>query len=161
MESKKMGNTIRQMPQNSPPKEWVNAIGTQGVTQPAAWTQTQNGVGERWTRTDTSLPAWLGERAAREAYLESCLEQDVAWQIRLNREAREMSQKQLGDLVGTRQSSIARAEDPAYGKHSLSMLVKLAHAFGCALLVRFVSYQELIKQTKDTSVEALTVPPNE
>jgi len=101
------------------------------------------------------------DREEREAYLESCLEQDVAWQIRLNRERRDMSQKELANLVGTQQSSIARAEDPAYGKHSLSMLVRIAHAFGCALLVRFVSYGRFLDATKDTSVEALTVPADE
>jgi transcriptional regulator with XRE-family HTH domain len=91
--------------------------------------------------------------------LESTIEQDVAWQIRLNREAREMSQKELGELIGTQQSGVARAEDPTYGKHSLAMLVKIAHAFDCALLVRFMDYGEFVVRTKDTSIEALTVDP--
>ena len=109
----------------------------------------------------TSLPAWLNDQGDREAYLESCLEQDVAWQIRLNREEREMSQTELATLVGTKQSSIARAEDTTYGKHSLAMLVKIAHAFRCALLVRFVSYKEFLAKTGDTSTEALTVAADE
>jgi ribosome-binding protein aMBF1 (putative translation factor) len=156
-----MENTARLTMQNSPPKEWVNALPTPDATPAPGWIQTQNGVGMQWTKTGTSLPAWLSDRAEREAYLESCLEQDVAWQIRLNREAREMSQKTLADAVGTKQSSIARAEDTTYGKHSLSMLVKIAHAFGCALLVRFVDYREFLARTKDTSVNALTVDTDE
>lgn len=124
------------------------------------WTQMQSGGGRPWTATGTSLPGWLREQEDREAYLESCLEQDVAWQIRLNREARNMSQGDLADVVGTRQSSIARAENPSYGKHSLAMLTKIAHAFDCALLVRFVSWQEFVRSASDTSPSALTVVPD-
>lgn len=151
-----MGNTILPTMQTSPPEEWGNALAIPTDPRAAGWTQIQSGGGTPWTGKDTSLPAWLNDREEREAYLESCLEQDVAWQIRLNREVREMSQKELADLVGTQQSGIARAEDPTYGKHSLAMLVKIAHAFGCALLVQFVDYQDFIDRTKDTSVEALT-----
>jgi len=93
--------------------------------------------------------------------LEATIEQDVAWQIRINREARNLSQKQLADRIGSKQSSIARAEDTAYGRHSIAMLLKIAHAFGCALLIRFVSYNDFLAMTEDKSVETLPVPENE
>lgn len=139
-------------------EEWKNAVGTSNGTPVQDWTQMQSGVGGLWTTKATSLPAWLSDREDRRAYLESCLEQDVAWQIRLNREARAITQDGLAGMIGTRQSSIARAEDPSYGKHSLAMLTKIAHAFDCALLLRFVSFKELIQRSSDTSPEALTVP---
>jgi ribosome-binding protein aMBF1 (putative translation factor) len=140
--------------------EWNSAAEIHKGSPAKDWTQMQSGVGTQSTGTATSLPAWLNDPQDRRAYLESCLEQDVAWQIRLNREARGISQAELAAQVGTRQSSIARAENPSYGKHSLSMLTKIAHAFGCALLVRFVSYQELIERTSDTSPESMIVAPN-
>ena len=152
---------IRQTMKTSPPNGWSNAVSLQNGTPVQDWTQMQSGVGNQWTATATSLPAWLNDRLDREAYLESALEQDVAWQIRLNREARDMTQDQLAKAIGTRQSSIARAEDTTYGKHSLAMLTKIAHAFRCALLLRFVSYQEFLERVEDTSPEAMTVPPND
>ncbi len=145
--------------QTSPPDEWENALKLPNGTPVQAWTQMQSGVGNQWTPPATSLPAWLSDREDRQAYLESCIRQDVAWQIRLNREAREMSQSELGDAIGTRQSSIARAEDTEYGRHSLAMLTKIAHAFDCGLVVQFVPYEELVKRTEDTSAEAMTVRP--
>ena len=143
-----------------PLSEWKNVVDRQNGTPVQDWTQIQSGAGTPSMGTATSLPAWLSDPEDRRAYVESCLEQDVAWQIRLNREARDMSQDELASRVRTRQSSIARAENPSYGKHSLAMLTKIAHAFNCALLVRFVSYEEFVKATADTSPEAMTVAPS-
>lgn len=145
---------------NSLTSEWKNAIDHRNGTPVQVWTQMQTGAGTPLMQTGDSLPVWLSDAEDRRSYVESCLEQDVAWQIRLNREARNMSQEELASQVGTRQSSIARAENPSYGKHSLGMLTKIAHAFHCALLVRFVSYEEFVKATADTSPEALTVTPS-
>lgn len=156
-----MTNTIRPTMQTSLPEEWGNAAQTQGGSQHQGWTQTLSGNGNYWTGTATSLPAWLSDREDRAAFLESAIEQDVAWQVKLNREARNLSQKDLADLIGTQQSGVARIEDPTYGKHSLAMLLKIAHAFDCALLVRFVDFEEFVSRTKDTSVEALIVSPRD
>ncbi len=138
-----------------------NAIETQNGTPVQGWTQMQRGFGPRWMGTGTLLPDWLSDPEDRRGYLESCIEQDIAWQIRLNREARDLTQAELAASVGTRQSSIARAEDPSYGKHSIAMLTKIAHAFGCALLLRFVSYREFLDRISDTSPESLVVKADE
>ena len=151
---------IRPTMQISPTPEWNNAVGSQNSIPAEASTPTQSGVGPQWTATAFSLPAWLSDPEDRKAYLEACLEQDIAWQIRLNREAKGMTQAELAELVGTRQSSIARAEDTTYGKHSLAMLAKIANAFGCGLLVRFVPYEEFLESVRDTSPEVLTVAPH-
>lgn len=44
------------------------------------------------------------------------------------REAAGLTQQQLAELVGTRQSVIARLEDADYQGHSLSMLARIAEA---------------------------------
>ncbi|MDD2865542.1 MAG: helix-turn-helix transcriptional regulator [Methylococcales bacterium] len=99
---------------------------------------------------------WL-DIEARQAYMEACVEQDIAWQINLNRKKRELTQKQLAEKVGTTQTAIARWEDPCYGRHSIPSLIKISHAFDCALVVRLVPYSKLAELTKDTSKEAFLV----
>jgi len=104
---------------------------------------------------------WLAKRTKwrkreyRQAYMESAIEQGVAWQIRVNRERRQMSQRDLAHEIGSRQSAISRAEDTTYGRHRLETLVKIAHAFDCALQVRFVPYSTLAKDNDDLSPSAL------
>lgn len=91
---------------------------------------------------------------SRQAYMEACVEQDIAWQISINRKARELSQKQLAEKIRTTQTAIARWEDPCYGRHSIPSLIKIAHAFDCALMVRLIPYSKLAEITKDTSDSA-------
>ncbi len=52
-----------------------------------------------------------------------------------------LTQLQLGELVGTQQSTIARLEDADYGGHSLSMLRRIAQALGQRLELRFVPHR--------------------
>ena len=89
--------------------------------------------------------------------MEATVEQDIAWQISLNRKARNLSQAELAKRCRTKQSAIARIEDPTYGKHSLAVLVKVAHAFECALRVKLIPYSELAEEVQDTSPESLIV----
>lgn len=103
---------------------------------------------------------WL-DKDERQAYMEATVEQDIAWQIASNRRARNLNQKDLAVAVKTRQSAIARLEDPTYGRHSIAMLVKVAHAFDCALRVSLISYSKLAEDVVDTSDEALYVAPFE
>jgi len=49
-----------------------------------------------------------------------------------------LTQKQLAGLVGTTQSVISRLEDADYGKHTLSMLDRIASVLHCRLEVRLV-----------------------
>ena len=49
------------------------------------------------------------------------------------------------------------SEDPDYGGHSIETLIKLAHAFGCALSVKFIPYSQLALDSVDLSEKALVV----
>jgi len=75
--------------------------------------------------------------------MEAAVDQGIAWQIRINRQLRGMSQKDLATAIGTKQSAVSRAEDPEYGAHRLETLKQIANAFDCALSVRFVSFGQL------------------
>lgn len=100
---------------------------------------------------------WMEDLESRQAYMVACVEQDIAWQVRINRERRGWSQTKLAKLIGTKQSAVARIEDPAYGKHSLATLTKIAEAFDCALLLRLVDYTKFADETEGLSEEALFV----
>ena len=138
---------------HSPVHAW-QSVGSIGTCEPASVYQGQ--------AASPQLPAlffrgdWL-DTEMRQAYLEATIEQDIAWQISINRKARAMTQKELAKRCDTQQSGIARLEDPTYGKQSLAMLTKVAHAFDCALQVKLIPYSQLAQETQDTSPEALTV----
>jgi len=97
------------------------------------------------------------EAEIRQGYLEACVEQDIAWQIKINRQKRSLTQRQLAKKLKTTQTSVARWEDPMYGKHSIPSLIKIAHAFDCALSVRLIPYSKLAEVTEDTSDAAYYV----
>jgi len=95
----------------------------------------------------------------RHAYMEAAVEQGIAWQIKINRERRQLSQSKLAESIGSQQSAISRAEDPSYGRHSLDTLVKIANAFDCALQVQFIPYSKLARDSDDFSPVTLYVSP--
>lgn len=63
---------------------------------------------------------------------------DVAGLIYNAREAVGLTQKQLADLTGTKQSVIARLEDSDYRGHSLTMLTRIAFALGYEVDVQLI-----------------------
>ena len=100
----------------------------------------------------------LEDKEYRDAFVEGHIRTGAAYQIRALRNARQWSQEELAARVGTSQSVIARLENPDYGKFSLSTLAKFASAYDVGLLVRFVSFSELLDRTRDLSPERLNVP---
>ena len=79
------------------------------------------------------------------------MEQGVAWQIRINRTLRHMTQAELAQKIGSKPNGVSRLEDPEYGAHSLETLKQIAKAFDCALLVKFISYGELAQESERLS----------
>ena len=66
----------------------------------------------------------------------------VARLIYDSRKAVGLSQQELADLVGTKQSAISRLEDADYDGHSLSMLARIASALGSRLVVDFEEVEQ-------------------
>lgn len=95
---------------------------------------------------------WLDDDY-REGYMEACVEQNIAWQIKFNRECRGITQIKLSEMIGTRQSAISRVEDPSYGKTNIATLLKIANALKCALSVKLISFSELAEDSKKFSKE--------
>lgn len=73
----------------------------------------------------------------------------VAQLIHDARAAAKLTQQQLADLVGTKQSVIARLEDADYEGHSLTMLSRIADALHQKLDVRFVRRHERARQSAE------------
>jgi len=100
--------------------------------------------------------SWI-DNEFRHAYMEATVHQDIAWQIKINRENREITQAELAKIIGTRQSAISRIEDSEYEGRTIPTLIKIAHAFGCALRVKLIPYSTLAKEVKYTSEEDFSV----
>ena len=74
----------------------------------------------------------------RKAYEEESVYADLAVQIARLREQKGLSRKRLARLLHTSQQMVSRLEDPQNVSYSLRTLVKLAHALGKELRVKFV-----------------------
>ena len=107
------------------------------------------------TFISAAIPKEWADTEYRHAAMEANVSNLIAWQVRLNREERGLTQSQLGGLMGTKQSAISKLEDPEAGDVQLSTLIKAAHAFDCALLVRFMDYSEFASATVDVRTERL------
>lgn len=60
---------------------------------------------------------------------------EIAMEIFNLRQKAGLTQKQLADKIGTKQSVISRLEDADYRGHSLEMLRRIAEALNCRLEV--------------------------
>ncbi len=90
-----------------------------------------------------------------EGYAESFLDTYVATQIRVLREQREMTQAQLAEKLGTKQTVISRIESANYSAWNIGTLKRLARAFNVRLHVSFETYGSLIGDFEKFSRESL------
>jgi len=71
------------------------------------------------------------------AYEEVSLEREIARQVLRLRLARRLTQQQLAEVIGTKQTAIARLESGTH-RPSLATLEKVCQALGARLEVRLV-----------------------
>ena len=84
------------------------------------------------------LKGQLKKEEFRKGYEEEGVYAQVALQIARLRTRKNLSQKRLARLLRTSQQMISRLEDPHNSHCSLRTLIRLAHALGKELKVRFV-----------------------
>jgi ribosome-binding protein aMBF1 (putative translation factor) len=82
---------------------------------------------------------WLKDAEVRKEYDALNAEFQLAEEIIKARSKTRMTQAELARRIGTKSTAISRLESPSYGKASISMLKKLAHALDCELQIRLVS----------------------
>ncbi|NET72203.1 MAG: helix-turn-helix transcriptional regulator [Sphaerospermopsis sp. SIO1G2] len=88
---------------------------------------------DKMTRNDSELEAMV-EVASINA--------EVSQLIYEARTKAGLTQKQLAELIGTKQPVIARLEDADYEGHSLSMLQKIAHALNQRVVIHLAPMDE-------------------
>lgn len=91
----------------------------------------------------------------RDAYVSENARTGIAYQIRALRMQRGWSQMELARRMRKPQSVVSRLEDPDYGKPSVNTLLEVAAAFDIALLIKYVSFPEFLRRTRDVSQQAM------
>jgi transcriptional regulator with XRE-family HTH domain len=85
----------------------------------------------------------------RYGYAESFLNAFVAAQIKELREGQSMSQQQLAEAIGTKQSGISRLENVNYSSWKVDTLRKLARALGVRLRISFEEFGTLVHEVEN------------
>jgi ribosome-binding protein aMBF1 (putative translation factor) len=78
------------------------------------------------------------DRRLRNAIEEETVNSRVAGLLHAARTGAGLTQKRLAEIVGTKQSVIARLESADYEGHSLSMLIRIAEALDNRLVIDLV-----------------------
>jgi transcriptional regulator with XRE-family HTH domain len=94
----------------------------------------------------------LANRVRRESF-----NADIAQKVYDLRTRAGLSQSELADRVGTRQSVISRIEDADYDGHSLKLLKRIADVLGLELRIEFSSSQRARESTNAVAHSQITV----
>jgi transcriptional regulator with XRE-family HTH domain len=79
----------------------------------------------------------------RYSYVESLLNSQLAAQLKVLREERDLTQEDLADKIGTKQAGISRLENVNYSSWKTETLRKLARALGVRLKISFEEFGTL------------------
>jgi len=94
----------------------------------------------------------------RHAYADEFLNLSIATQIKVLREQRNWTQKELADRVIMEQPRISVMENVSYSSWSINTLRKLAKAFDLRLRVSFESFGSCVNDIEQFSRETLVRP---
>jgi transcriptional regulator with XRE-family HTH domain len=94
----------------------------------------------------------------RHAFVNERLRASVALQIRALRQARTMTQKELGDAIGMAQTWVSKLENPDYGKMTVATLLRLAEKFDTDLEIKFRPFSKTLDSLPTQGPEYFTVP---
>ncbi len=95
------------------------------------------------------------DKEYRHAYADESLSTYIATQIKVLREQRKLTQRELAELADMAQPRIAVLEDVNYSSWSINTLRRLAQAFDVRLSVRFEKFSSLIPEIETLGREAL------
>ncbi len=98
------------------------------------------------------------DRGYRHAYIDDFLNASIATQIKALRERIGVTQVKLAGLARMKQSRISALENVNYSAWSINTLRRLARVFDVALVVRFESFGERMKEIDRFDPVALAVP---
>ncbi len=99
----------------------------------------------------------VGNAETRRSFLRAKLNVNIPSQIRALRRRREMTQQELADKTGMKQSRVSAIESPGAVNFNLETLVRLAAAFRVALAVQFVPFSEMVDLENEFSQDRFDV----
>jgi transcriptional regulator with XRE-family HTH domain len=102
-----------------------------------------------------NLRSEFHDKEYRQIYSDESLNTYIATQIKVLREQRELTQKQLAEETGMAQPRIAVLEDVNYSSWSIGTLRRLAQAFDLRLSVKFENFSSLIPELEGFDRESL------
>lgn len=100
----------------------------------------------------------FADKEYRDNFVQEYIFSRVPLKIKSMRDARDMSQQDLGQMAGIAQPWVSKLEDPNYGRLTLSTLLKIASAFDVALHVDFVPFSEILNRSTLLSEDDFAVP---
>ncbi len=98
------------------------------------------------------------DKEYRDNFVQEYIFSRIPLKIKSMRDARDMSQQELGQMAGIAQPWVSKLEDPNYGRLTLSTLLKIASAFDVALNVDFVPFSEILNRSSSLSENDFAVP---
>jgi transcriptional regulator with XRE-family HTH domain len=98
------------------------------------------------------------DKEYRYSYAEDFLNTWIATQIITLREQRELSQTQLGELIGTKQPGISRLENVNHSNWKVDTLKRIARALDVRLNISFETFGTLIDQDEQFNRNYLKRP---
>lgn len=97
----------------------------------------------------------------RKLFIASQIKNGLSFQIRALRQARGMTQQELAELTGTKQSVISRIENKRADNLGIQTLLTIAQAFDVAVIVRFEPIDKLIDWADNLSPKAMAPEKSE
>ena len=98
------------------------------------------------------------DREYRESYAQDFLNTTIATQLRVIREQRDLTQAELAEAVGTKQTAISRIENVDNTARNIGTLMEIAFRLDCRLKVSFETFGSLIEESLQFSRENLHRP---
>jgi transcriptional regulator with XRE-family HTH domain len=111
-----------------------------------------------YDRRSEELVEAFRDKEYRESYAEDFLNTYIATQIRVLREQRGLTQTQLAEAIGTKQTAISRMENVNNAARNIGTLLKIAFQLGCRLKVSIETFGTLIDEIAQFSRESLQRP---
>ena len=110
------------------------------------------------TDKERQIQESLIDKEYRDALAVEHVNNALAVQIRKMREHYKLTQHELAEKLGKHQETVSQWENPDYGRYSISTLKELASTFDVALLVKFISFSELVKDMTNLDETRLSPP---
>lgn len=103
------------------------------------------------TSVRKQLIAKLNNKEYRDAFIAEQIFTRLPLKIRFLRDAKNLTQKQLGQRAGIAQTWVSKLEDQNYGKLTISTLLKIASALDVGLQIDFVPYSRVLDAALELS----------